>query len=74
MKKITRYFIEVAISLTSKMRKELCHTVIAAASRDYLLQEGGEYLIEFIIRQSSIGDAEIDKFKNDKVIYVPSTS
>lgn len=49
-----------------KMRKELCHTVIAAASRDYLLQEGGEYLIEFIIRQSSIGDAEIDKFKNDK--------
>lgn len=50
------------------MRKELCHTVIAAASRDYLLQEGGEYLIEFIIRQSSIGDAEIDKFKNDKVI------
>jgi len=49
-----------------KIRRELAHIVIAMASRAYMQQEGGEAMMEFIIRQSSIGDAEIERFNKEK--------
>ena len=37
--------------------------MIAMSSHDYLLLEGGESLVEFIIRQCAITDEEVEKFE-----------
>eukprot|EP01094_Clydonella_sp_ATCC50884_P016628 TRINITY_DN2764_c0_g1_i4.p1 TRINITY_DN2764_c0_g1~~TRINITY_DN2764_c0_g1_i4.p1 ORF type:complete len:993 (-),score=383.24 TRINITY_DN2764_c0_g1_i4:263-3241(-) len=43
-------------------KRVLAQLVIAMSSHDYLLLEGGESLVEFIVRQSAITDAEVQKF------------
>lgn len=50
------------------VRKELAQIIIAMSSHGYLQTEGGESLIEFIIRNCSITDAEISKYEKEKVL------
>jgi len=50
-----------------QIKKELAQVIIAMASQDYLTLEGGETLVEFIIRNASISDDEIDRFNKNKV-------
>jgi len=45
-----------------EVRKVLCQVIIAMASQQYLLLEGGHRMIEFIIKQCSITDKEIELF------------
>lgn len=45
------------------VRKVLCQVIIAMASEKYLLLEGGQRMIEFIIKQCSISDKEIELFQ-----------
>jgi maestro heat-like repeat-containing protein family member 1 len=47
-------------------RKSLSQLIIAMASHDYLRLEGGENLVGFIIRQSSISDEEIDNWNKQQ--------
>lgn len=46
-----------------QVRKALAQTVIAMASHDYLLLEGGERMVEFIVRNCSISEVEIERYK-----------
>eukprot|EP00012_Vannella_robusta_P000552 CAMPEP_0206186026 /NCGR_PEP_ID=MMETSP0166-20121206/2167_1 /ASSEMBLY_ACC=CAM_ASM_000260 /TAXON_ID=95228 /ORGANISM="Vannella robusta, Strain DIVA3 518/3/11/1/6" /LENGTH=1620 /DNA_ID=CAMNT_0053601351 /DNA_START=1 /DNA_END=4863 /DNA_ORIENTATION=- len=45
-----------------EVRKVLCQVIIAMASEQYLLLEGGHRMIEFIIKQCSISEKEIEIF------------
>ena len=57
----------IATETSYTIKKELAQVIIAMASQDYLSLEGGETLIEFIIRNASISDEEIDKYNKNKV-------
>lgn len=57
----------VLVTLVLQVKRGLAQVVIAMASQDYLSLEGGQSLVEFIIRHSAITDAEIDKFVAAKV-------
>jgi len=46
-----------------QVRKALAQTVIAMASHDYLLLEGGERMVEFIVRNCAISELEIERYK-----------
>jgi len=46
-----------------KIRRELAQVVISMAAHDYLSHEGGETLVEFIVTNASITDAEIEREK-----------
>lgn len=48
------------------VKKELSQIIIAMASYGYLQLEGGESLVEFIIKNCSIPDEEIAKYEKDK--------
>jgi len=50
-----------------EVRKVLCQVIIAMASEQYLLLEGGQRMIEFIIKQCSISEKEIELF-NQKLV------
>jgi hypothetical protein len=54
--------------LLVKVKWELSQIVIAMASHGYLLLEGGESLIEFVIRNCAMTDDEIAK--QDKVYFL----
>ena len=43
---------------SNKVKKMLAQTIIAMAHHEYLSQEGGHFLIEFIVRQCALEDAE----------------
>jgi hypothetical protein len=47
-------------------KRVLAQVVIAMASQGYLALEGGESLVEFIVRQSAITDQEVEAF--DKAV------
>ncbi len=49
---------------------ELAQVIIAMASHDYLSLEGGETLIEFIVKHAGITDEEIARFHKEKVSYL----
>jgi hypothetical protein len=49
--------------LTLPVRRALAHVIIAMASHHYLELEGGEKLVEFIVRHCAISDAEIERYK-----------
>jgi len=53
--------IDVETSL--EVRRVLCQVIIAMASQQYLILEGGQRMIEFVIKQSSISDREIQQFE-----------
>lgn len=42
----------------NKVKKMLAQTIIAMAHHEYLEQEGGHLLVEFIVRQCAMDDAE----------------
>ena len=52
------------------MKKALAQVVIAMASHGYLLLEGGESLIEFIIRGSALTPDEDDLKSSKKVSHL----
>ena len=58
--------------LRVQVKKELSHIVIAMASHDYLSLEGGETFVEFIVRNSSTSEAEIDRYNKEKVYQLHS--
>jgi len=45
----------------AKVKKSLAQVIIAMASHDYLSLEGGESLVEFIVRHCAVSDADIAK-------------
>ena len=45
------------------VKKELCNLIITMAAHDYLTLEGGEQLLDFIIKTSAITEDEIEKYK-----------
>lgn len=47
------------------VRKSLSQLVITLASKEYLHMEGGEVLLEFIVRNCSISDEEIEKYNRE---------
>eukprot|EP01104_Vermistella_antarctica_P007673 TRINITY_DN1880_c0_g3_i1.p1 TRINITY_DN1880_c0_g3~~TRINITY_DN1880_c0_g3_i1.p1 ORF type:complete len:1673 (+),score=516.54 TRINITY_DN1880_c0_g3_i1:168-5186(+) len=49
-----------------KVRKSIAQLMIAMASHEYLSLEGGDSLIEFVIRQCALSDAEIKAY-DDKL-------
>lgn len=53
-----------------KVKKEIAQVIVAMSSHGYLLLEGGETLVEFIVRNSSIDDEQIVKWNQDKVIII----
>lgn len=55
-----RALVDVETSL--EVRRVLCQIIIAMASQQYLILEGGQRMIEFVIKQSSIPDREIQEF------------
>lgn len=57
-------------SFSSQVKKSLAQVVIAMASHGYLLLEGGESLIEFIIRGSALNCEEDDPKSPKKVCGV----
>lgn len=46
-----------------KVKRVLAEVIIAMASKDYLLIEGGQQLVEFIVRNASITDQEIQEYE-----------
>jgi hypothetical protein len=48
------------------VKKELAQTIVTMASSDYLGLEGGETLMEFIIRTSAISEDEISRFAKER--------
>lgn len=52
----------VANEKQRRVKKVLAETIIAMASKDYLLLEGGQQFIEFIARNSAITELEINEY------------
>ncbi|PRP83406.1 hypothetical protein PROFUN_09434 [Planoprotostelium fungivorum] len=44
-----------------RIKRELAQVIISMAVQDYLSQEGGETLVEFILINASISDEDVDK-------------
>jgi len=48
-----------SLRLISQVRKVFVQTIIAMAHHGYLELEGGEMMIEFIVRQCTLQDASV---------------
>jgi len=56
------------------VKKALAQLIVAMAPHGYLQLEGGEGLVEFIVKNCSITDEEIDKFKAAHAKQMPATT
>lgn len=56
------------------VKKGLAQLVVAMAPHGYLELEGGEVMVEFIVKNCSITDDEIDKFKAAHAKQMPPTT
>ncbi len=56
----------VANETSLVVKKELAQTIITMASHDYLQLEGGETLMDFIIRTSAISEEDIARFNKER--------
>lgn len=56
------------------VKKGLAQLVVAMAPHGYLELEGGEAMVEFIVKNCSITDDEIDKFKAAHAKQMPATT
>lgn len=56
------------------VKKGLAQLVVAMAPHGYLELEGGEAMVEFIVKNCSITDEEIDKFKAAHAKHMPATT